>query len=366
MTLPSTPFQDPRSHAVRSGVRHALRRIAALGLAAASFGAIAQPALMPIKVSYQVSYWALPLFIAEEKGWWAQAGLKPEFVAYPAGAQQIAGVPSKSWDVGSTGSPPAVLGAQRYNILTIGISNDESATNAVVAHKDKIAAIKADPAKAIKGQQILLSPNSTGEYATMACLKKWGVQRSEVGIVPLAPAQLVSAYIGGNGLLAGTWAPNTYTLNDQIGAEVICSGKDAGALVLGALISRKDFAQQNPEAVARFLAVYLRAVNYQKNNRAEFIAALRKFFEQNGIKLKDAYLANEVERPIFTLDEQLKLLSRANGPSTADAAFEALSGYLKSVGTIAEIPDPKTYISDEYLKMVQQNPTLKTFADKSN
>jgi len=345
----------------------ARRGLCAAALATLALGAMAQTqAPIPIKVSYQVAYWALPLFVAQDKGWWAEAGLKPEFVAYPAGAQQIAGAPSKSWDVGGTGSPPAVLGAQRYEIMTIGITNDESATNAVMARKDKAAAIRANPAKELKGQQVLLSPNSTGEYSTMACLKKWGLQRSDVQIVPLAPAQLVSAYTGDNGMLAGTWAPNTYTLNEQIGAEVICSGKDAGVMVPGALITRKEFAQQNPEAVARFLAVYLRAVSYQKNNRPEFMAALRKFFDANGIKLKDAYLANEMERPIFPLDEQLKMLSRASGKSMADGAFEALAGYLKSVGTIAEVPDPKNYISDEYLKMVDRNATLKAFANKTN
>ncbi|GAP37469.1 ABC transporter substrate-binding protein [Piscinibacter sakaiensis] len=345
------------------------RRVVALACAAGVMATAAVPAAAqaptPIKISYQIAYWALPIYVATEKNWWAEAGLKPEFVVYPAGAQQIAGAPSKSWDVGGTGSPPAVLGAQRYDIVTIGITNDESATNAVVARKDKLAAIKANPAKELKGQQILLSPNSTGEYATMACLRKWGLQRSDVGIVTLAPAQLVSAYTGGNGMLAGTWAPNTYTLNEQIGAEVICSGKDAGALVLGALIARKEFAQQNPDAVARFLAVYLRAVNYQKNNRAEFMASLRKFFEVNGIKLKDAYLSTEMERPIYPLDEQLRLLSRASGPSTADGAFEALSGYLKSVGTLSEVPDPKGYITDQYLKALDANPTLKAFANKA-
>ncbi len=345
----------------------ARRGLCAAALATLALGAAAQaPAPIPIKVSYQVAYWALPLFVAQDKGWWAEAGLKPEFVAYPAGAQQIAGAPSKSWDVGGIGSPPAVLGAQRYEIMTIGITNDESATNAVMARKDKAAAIRANPAKELKGQQVLLSPNSTGEYSTMACLKKWGLQRSDVQIVPLAPAQLVSAYTGDNGMLAGTWAPNTYTLAEQIGAEVICSGKDAGVMVPGALITRKEFAQQNPEAVARFLAVYLRAVSYQKSNRPEFMAALRKFFDANGIKLKDAYLANEMERPIFPLDEQLKMMSRASGKSAADGAFEALAGYLKSVGTITDVPDPKSYISDEYLKMVDKSATLKAFANKIN
>jgi NitT/TauT family transport system substrate-binding protein len=341
-------------------------RAAVISICLATCATTHAQTLTPIKISYQVSYWALPIYIATEKNWWAEVGLKPEFVVYPAGAQQIAGAASKSWDVGGTGSPPAVLGSQRYDIITVGLTNDESATNAVMARKDKVAAIKANPAKEIKGQQILLSPNSTGEYATMACLQKWGIQRNEVGIVTLAPAQLVSAYTGGNGLLAGTWAPNTYTLNEQIGAEVICSGKDAGAMVPGALIARREFAKENPEALQKFLAVYLRAVAFQKANKPEFMSYLRKLFEANGIKLKDSYLATEMERQIFPLDEQLKLLSRASGKSTADAAFEALAGYLKSVGTITEVPDPKSFITDEYLKAVNANPTLKAFANKTN
>jgi NitT/TauT family transport system substrate-binding protein len=342
------------------------RAALALAFVAAAQGAAAQQTLAPIKVSYQIAYWALPIYIATEKNWWAELGLKPEFVAYPAGAQQIAGAASKSWDVGGTGSPPAVLGSQRYDIITIGLTNDESATNAVLARKDKLAAIKADPAKEIKGQQILLSPNSTGEYATMACLKKWGLQRGDVNIVPLAPAQLVSAYTGGNGLLAGTWAPNTYTLNDQMGAEIVCSGKDAGVMVPGALIARRDFAKESPELVAKFLAIYLRAVNFEKNNKAEFMTMLRKFFDTNGIKLKDNYLATEMERPIYPLDEQLKLMARTPGKSTVDNAFDGLAAYLKNVGTITEVPDPKSYITDDYMKLVDQTPNLKQFANKTN
>ncbi len=345
--------------------RSITRGIAFGTLFAAALGTGSAVAQAPIKVSYQVAYWALPMFVAQDKGWWAEAGLKPEFVAFPAGAQQIAGAASKSWDVGGTGSPPAVLGAQRYDIVTIGITNDESATNAVMARKDKLAAIRANPGKEVKGQQIVLSPNSTGEYATMACLQKWGLTRNDVTIVPLAPAQLVSAYMGGNGLLAGTWAPNTYTLNEQIGAEVVCSGKDAGAVVPGALIVRREFAKQNPELVARFLAVYLRAVAYQKSNKPDFIASLNKFFDANGIKLKPVYLESETQRPMFMLDEQLKLFDRTGGKSQVDGWFEALSGYLKSVGTIQEVPDPKTFITREYLEAVDRDAKLRAFANNA-
>ena len=60
------------------------------------------------------------------------------------------------------------------------------------------------------------------------------------------------------------------------------------------------------------------------------------------------------------------MMSRNGGKSTADSAFDALAGYLKSVGTIAEVPDPKSYISDDYMKMVDRNATLKAFANKSD
>ena len=88
------------------------------------------PKLTEIKVSYQPAvYWALPFYVASEKNWWAELGLKPEFSTFPAGVPQIAASASKSWDVGATGSGPAVLGFVRFGIKTIGMSNDEILKN---------------------------------------------------------------------------------------------------------------------------------------------------------------------------------------------------------------------------------------------
>jgi ABC-type nitrate/sulfonate/bicarbonate transport system substrate-binding protein len=43
----------------------------------------AQANLTEIKVSYQPAlYWALPFYVATEKNWWAELGLKPTSVSY--------------------------------------------------------------------------------------------------------------------------------------------------------------------------------------------------------------------------------------------------------------------------------------------
>jgi ABC-type nitrate/sulfonate/bicarbonate transport system substrate-binding protein len=328
---------------------------------AVSLPASAQTA---IGVSYQPAlYWSVPYFIASEKGWWQQVGLKPNFTTFPAGAPQIAAAPSKSWDVGGTGSAPAVLGAARFNILTIGITNDESAANVVMARAEEADAVLKAPA-GLKGKQLLLSTNSTGEYAALACLRKWGLQATDMQVVNLQQAQIISAFSSGNGTLAGVWAPNNYTLEDRVGSKIVCTGKDAGVAVPGTLVVRGDFAKSNPDDVARYLAVYLRSVAWQRKNPKETIELMRRFYQQGGVTIPDQYLKQEIDtRPTFTLDEQLKIMARNGGPSMVDGWYQKLGEYLASTGTVSDPPDTKSFITDEFMKRVAADPKLKAFAN---
>ena len=95
----------------------------AAGIASAlvAFAPQIATAQTPIGVSYQPAlYWALPFYIATEKKWWEELGLKPNFSTFPAGAPQVAAAQAKSWDVGGVGSVPAVLGAARL-VLESGV-----------------------------------------------------------------------------------------------------------------------------------------------------------------------------------------------------------------------------------------------------
>ncbi len=318
----------------------------------------------PINVSYQPAlYWSVPYYIASERGFWQEAGLKPSFTTFPSGAPQVAAAGSKSWDVGGMGSAPAVLGAARFNLLTIGITNDESSGNLIMARDREADAILKDPAS-LKGKQLLLTTNSTGEYAALACLKKLGLARADMQVVNLGQAEIISAFTAGNGTLAGVWAPNNYTLEQRTGARTICTGKDAGTIIPGTLVVRADFAKEHPDLVARYLAVYLRAIAWEKAHPKETVEYMKKFYAQGGVTLPDKYLQVEIDtRPTFVLAEQLRLLDRSRGASTADTWYAALGEYLKSTGTLARVPDTKSFITDEYLKLVERDPKLKAFAE---
>jgi ABC-type nitrate/sulfonate/bicarbonate transport system substrate-binding protein len=337
------------------------------GLAFATALGTAAPTLAqqptPINVSYQPSlYWALPFHYATVKGWWKDVGLAPSFSTFPAGAPQIAAAQAKSWDVGGTGSVPAVLGAARFNLITIGITNDESKTNAMMVSGDKFDAIKANPL-ALKGQQILLTTNSTVDYATKSCLKKFGLGPTDMQFVNLGQAQIISAITSNNGSIAGVWAPNTYTLEERANAKYLCSGADAGATVPGALIVRADYAKEQPENVAKFLAVFLRGWSWAKANPAEARTLALDFYKTGGLEVSARAMDQEFAlRPTFGLDEQLKIMARASGASTVDGWFNAIGTFMTEVGTLPTAPSVSTYITDDYMKRVAADPKLKAFA----
>jgi ABC-type nitrate/sulfonate/bicarbonate transport system substrate-binding protein len=345
-------------------------RSTALVFATALFAAgttSAQPALTEIKVSYQPAlYWALPFFVATEKNWWAEVGLKPVFSTFPAGVPQIAAAASKSWDVGGTGSVPAVLGHVRFGIKTIGITNDESAGNALLVRKDMADKISKAP-QSMKGQTILLTANSTGDYAVQSCLKKYGLAKGDVTIKNMGQAEIISAVSSNNADLAGLWAPNIYTVEEKAGAKVLCSGKDGGVVIPGALIARGEYAEQNPENVAKFLAVYLRAWKWMNGHKPEAVAMMKKFYDQGGVAISDASMKKEFDtRPTFDLASQIARMDRVRGNSDMDVWFGQIAVFMRGTGAIQTVPQPAEFITDVYMKRVAADPKLREFANRGN
>lgn len=334
------------------------RTLVALGAAAAllAAGPAFAQGLTTIRVSYQPTmYWALPFYVATQKHMWEEEGLKAEFSTFPSGAPQIAAGATDAWDVGGTGSAPALAGAARYGLLTIGITNDESVTNAVMIRGDARKRWLKDPARDIKGKTVLVSTTSTGEYVLLSYLKSIGLTKNDVKIVPMDQSLIVSSFAGTTGDLFVTWAPHTYTVLSR-GGEMLASGRTVGVTVPGSLVATPKFAREKPELVARFLRVYFKALEWSLANREEAVEMLAEFGRQGGVVLDEKYFNEEFQvRPIWTIPGQLYLMARWKGtPSIADGWYSAVGDYFISAGTLKEQPDPKTFITDRFLRMAYE------------
>ena len=209
-------------------------------------------------------------------------------------------------------------GAARFGIRTIGITNDEFEGQRADGAGDKYDAAKKDPS-IIKGQRILLTINSTGDYSVQACLKKWGIAKSDVQLVNLAQAQIMSAISSNNGDYAGVWAPNNYTLDEKAGAKLLCSGYDAGAIVPGALVARPTLPK-NTLTRCQILGRYLRAWAWIGAHPKEAREMMKTFYSQGGVEISAKGMDAEfADRPVYNLDqpdEDHGPIAKANPMST--------------------------------------------------
>jgi ABC-type nitrate/sulfonate/bicarbonate transport system substrate-binding protein len=200
-----------------------------------------------------------------------------------------------------------------------------------------------------------------------SCLAKYGLKKADVTLKNMGQAEIISAMSSNNADLVGVWAPNIYTLEEKAGAKMMCSGKDGGAIVPGALIVRADYAKEKPQNVAKFLAIFLRAQKWSHANKKEAIAMMQKFYEQGGVTISDSAMNKEFDtRPTFDLAAQLAAMNRASGMSPADDWFTKIGDFMKAAGSIPEVPAAKSFITDDYMKMVENDTKLKAFANKAN
>ena len=114
----------------------------------------------------------------------------------------------------------------------IGLTNDESDANALMVSKAVADQIVKNPA-AMKCQTILLTSNSTGDFAVQSCLKKYGLTKQDVMIKNMGQAEIISALASSGVNLAGLWTPNTYAVEEKAGVPSSARARAAASSCQG-------------------------------------------------------------------------------------------------------------------------------------
>jgi NitT/TauT family transport system substrate-binding protein len=132
------------------------------------------------------------------------------------------------------------------------------------------------------------------------------------------------------------------------------------------LIARGEYAEQNPQNVAKFLAVYLRAWSWMNANRPAAIEMMKKFYAQGGVSISDASMNKEFDsRPTFSLDRQLAAMDRSKGGSQMDGWFDQIASFMRGTGAIQSVPAAGDYVTDAFMKRLQADAKLRDFANNT-
>jgi ABC-type nitrate/sulfonate/bicarbonate transport system substrate-binding protein len=349
-----------------------LRKMALAGLALVAgmcTVASAQEKVVDLKMCWQPEHSTYMMWIANEKGWAKEVGLKPEFVYFDSGMAQMEALPAKQWVVGGTGGVPMLVGAMRYGAYMIGIANDDSTSNAVMVRPDSPilkskGAVAGFPetfgtADAVRGKTVLVTTVSSGHFALSTWLKRLGLTDKDVVIKNMDQGQMLAAFDSGIGDIAVLWAPGMFTGMNK-GWKVVNRDSQKGANQLNVLVADKKFADENPEVVARFLKAYFKGIDHMKAEDVKLAGGFVKFLNDwAGVKISEQEASMDIAgRTIYTLEEQLKLFDASAGPSEVDKWLGNAASFFVEQGKFKKEEMDKTlksgFVTDKFLKLAAQ------------
>jgi len=200
--------------------------------------------------------------VANQLDLWEQAGIDVNLTPFTNGPTQIQAMAAGSLDIGYIGGGATWMPATGQAVIVA--PSESTYGDFLLASPDSGATSVAD----IKGLRVGVPDGGSGEMILNLALQEAGLAIDDIERVPLDPPAVVSAFVSGQIDVAAIFSP----LSDQItqsvpDAVVLANNKDfPETAFLGAWVASPQAVEEDPDAVERFLEVYIQANDYRKEN----------------------------------------------------------------------------------------------------
>lgn len=217
------------------------------------------------------------VFIAEDRGFFAEEGIKVNYYKFPTGKHAQDAVLGGGADIATTADIPIALaglsGQEISMIATIEYSNDNIP---VIARVDSGIKVPGD----LSGKTVATARGGGPLYFTHKFLERHDIDISDVNLVFMNPADMVNAFVKGDIDAFIVFEPFPYHAEKELGREnvVIFNPKDLYGETWN-IVTMKSFESENPEIVENFLKALIKAEEFLERNPEESINIVSEYSE---------------------------------------------------------------------------------------
>lgn len=308
----------------------------------------------------QIDAW--PAWAAQVDGSAEDLGIVYDLVLYESGIPMVEDLATKEWQIGDAGAVPTMLGVLNRNATIIGVASDESAANAVLARADNaVFEMENDngtygDAESVRGKAIYTTFASSAHFVANNYLKSIGLTEKDVNLQNASQADCLKALEDGTADFVVLWAPHLYEA-EKAGAKVVANGKDVGATNYMFYLADAEWAAENKEAVAAFLATTSAKVSDYQEAGEDNDSDITTFFKDYArIDLAKGSLESERNtHDLFTVEEQLAMMQSGD----AARGMEDVARFFMDINKLAEsnygrLVKQNFSFDDTYLKMAME------------
>jgi NitT/TauT family transport system substrate-binding protein len=262
--------------------------------------ATAQKPLVHIKVGHLLVPGQGKIFIAQELGYFKDAGLDVELVEFQNSADSSAALRAGKLDFSASGAtaPLFHIAKGADNIVIVGGVHNEDAALITTPESAKSIHQVTD----LKGKKVAVIRLSTGDSILRGYLVEHGIQPGkDVQVFELKnPPAVIEAVRSGEVDAGMVWEP------------FIVRSREAGLVVVSTsrqilpnhpccrLIANKKIVDEHPEVVEAFLSAFLRAEQFGIDHRAEAVDILTKYIKLDRYVIDEAYNNDQPTDPDIT------------------------------------------------------------------
>ena len=340
--------------------------------------------LPKIKVTMMLEHEGFLTWYAKENGWDKKLGFELDLSICDVSGVEIMkqhNADPKSWSITSVSSTPLITANNNSSFEIIGLANDESTSTQVFVRPNssilKHRGWNADypnvygSPETIAGKTFYVKRMTSSEYVLSKWLEIFDLDFSDIVLIDKPGMDSVEAMNKGSGEGMALWSPATFDAEKE-GYRSVTSARMAEAEIPLMIVADKEYAQNNEELVAKFLAVYLQAVNAQQDGYKKLVKAYQRFLKLYTEKdyPEEFCLYDLRSHSVFDLDRQLELFATKGHRKSIITKLEknitsSMVLFLNDSSsdekcTTQKVKSPRN-ISDKYLKLAV--PYLKKLND---
>ncbi len=212
----------------------------------------------------------LPMYVADDKGFFEEENLTVEFIPVPSASQRDQVIQAGQAD-GMVNELLSTLFYNRDGQEIVVVRNARVATPAYPQFRVLASADSGiTTAEGLKGQEIGISEATIIEYSTDRLLEAEGFASEEINTIAVPGIPDRMALLNSGELTAANLPDPLSSLAIQGGAVVIVDDSKHPEYGHSAISFDKDFVEKHPESVRGFLRALERAVEEINNDKAQF------------------------------------------------------------------------------------------------
>jgi len=256
-----------------------------LGALLALCASIASPLAIgaeKLKVGYNLWVGSAGVFVAQEKGYYKEAGLDVAFVPFKGPGDTLPALMGEHIDIALTTADNVVLvDAKSAAGLTIIYATDTSSGADAIVAKKAVSSLAA-----LKGKTIAVTQGEVNELLLLKALEAAGMKPGDIKSVNMDPDTAGAAFVAGSVDAAVTWEPWISRAVASGDGKVAFSSAQAPNLILDVIAVKPSVLKARQKAIAAFLAATDQGTRFVAEHPDPAFPMVAKWLEVSPLEVK--------------------------------------------------------------------------------